>query len=67
MIYCEEDDERHVPILIVEHDGKVLIELRSYYDGQKRGAIWHTITWDQARLLRDKLSEWLIENPKRCE
>ncbi len=67
MIYGEYDDKGNIPILITEHDGKVLIELRSYYDGQKRGAIWNTITWDQAKELRDALTVWLIEHPKVME
>lgn len=69
IIYAEEIGDRcKVPVLITDYGNSILIELRSYsLDGQNRGAIWQTLTWDQARILRDRLSEWLVENPRRSE
>ena len=67
ILYCERDNDGNVPVLITSYDDKILIEIRGYHQSEKRGCLWNTLTWDQTRLLRDKLSEWLIENPKRCE
>lgn len=64
ILYREQDDDGNVPVLVTSHGNKILIEIRGYHQGERRGCLWNTLTWDQTRLLRDKLSEWLIENPK---
>ena len=65
MIYGERDGH-DIPILITELEGdqSIVIELRSFRNGKMNGGLYHIMTWDQARLLRDRLSEWLLEHPK---
>ena len=65
LLYTEKDSNGNIPILIASHGDKILIEIRGYHQGERRGCLWNTLTRDQTRLLRDKLSEWLTENPER--
>ena len=66
IVYCEKDIDGNIPVLFAGHeaDTKLIIELRAYYGTMRRGCLYHILSWDQAKLLRDKLSEWLNENPK---
>ena len=68
ILYCEEDSEHNVPILITDLDeNKILIEIRGYHQGERRGCLWNIITWNQAKRLRDALSVWLFDHPRRDE
>lgn len=67
-IYAEFTDN-NVPILITDHQtDNVLVEVRAYdTDGEERGAIWQTITFEQAKILRDNLTKWIndVEDRRR--
>lgn len=71
IIYGEFDHNGHVPILITDHNPEfLLIEVRSYStDGDTRGAIWQTMTIEQAKKLKQNLEKWLwqIQRQKRME
>ena len=61
IIYAEEEgNRRNIPLLITDNAGGIIIELRSYgINGARNGAIWHWITMEQAKILRDNLTEWI--------
>lgn len=67
IVYCEKDIDGNIPVLVAGHenDTKLIIELRAYYGTMRRGCLYHILSWDQARSLRDNLSVWLVENPKQ--
>lgn len=66
-LYYEKDSDGNIPVLIVSQKDKITIEIRAYQYGERRGCLWNNLTRDQARLLRDRLSEWLLKDPKRDE
>ena len=61
IIYAEEEGPcRNIPVLITDHADGMLIELRSYgVNGAKNGAVYHYLTMEQAKILRDNLIEWI--------
>ena len=64
IIFYNPDENGHAPIMISDpyNTGQVIIELRAYYEGQERGAIWHALTRDQIKELRDSLTAWLTDD-----
>ena len=67
IVYSDKDIDGNIPVLVAGHEGdtKLIIELRAYHGTMRRGCIWHMLSWDQARSLRDNLSMWLLEHPKQ--
>ena len=69
VIYAEFEGNQ-VPVLITSHiNYGTLIEVRAYdTDGEERGAIWQTLTFEQTKILRDNLNEWIekVEKDRRA-
>lgn len=64
IIYSEFDETGHCPLLITDHhpEQHILIEIRSYSDrGEERGAVWTTITLEQAEKLKKNLEKWIYQ------
>lgn len=62
-IYDEFDSNKQIPIIVGDYcDDMILIEVRAYStDGSQRGAIWQTMTFDQAKILCDNLTAWIYQ------
>ena len=74
IIYAEEVGPRHeVPVLVTDHAVyNLLIELRAYappgVDWRDRTAsIYNILTLEQAKKLRDNLTEWIRQTEKLRE
>lgn len=63
-IYAEYDEFKNVPLLIQDSDGKVIVEVRSYYNGVRNGAVYTMLNPDQVVKLIEGLAKWLEEYTK---
>ena len=66
-IYDEFDEFKDIPLLVQYYGGKVIVEVRSYYNGTRNGAVYTTLTPDQVVKLIEGLAEWLEEYTKMSE
>lgn len=63
-IYAEYDEFKNVPLLIQDSYGKVIVEVRSYYNGVRNGAVYTTLNPEQIVKLIEGLTKWLEEYTK---
>ncbi len=63
-IYAEYDEFKNVPLLIQDSYGKVIVEVRSYYNGVRNGAVYTTLNPEQIVKLIGGLIKWLEEYNK---
>lgn len=63
-IYAEYDEFKNVPLLIQDSYGKVIVEVRSYYNGVRNGAVYTTLNPEQIVKLIGGLTKWLEEYTK---
>lgn len=66
-IYAEYDEFKNMPLLVDDYNGKVIVEVRSYYNGTRNGAVYTTLNPDQVVKLIEGLAEWLEGYTKNME